>query len=163
MKLRHAKIVVALMLVGLLSACEAHATNTPAPASQPTERPAPPTQAIETIPAATKTAQPTTVPNTEPAAQASPVSFANDVLPLLESRCKNCHGGNRTEEGLVLLTYADIMKGSKNGPVVSPGNADSSLLVELLVEQKMPKRGPKLTSPQVQLIIDWINQGAMEN
>lgn len=91
------------------------------------------------------------------------VSFAVDILPLFESRCKNCHGGNRIEEGLVLLSYADIMKGSQNGPVVTPGSANNSLLVELLVNQKMPKRGPKLTPSQIQPIIDWINQGALEN
>jgi hypothetical protein len=25
----------------------------------------------------------------------------------------NCHGGNRTEEGLSLKTYADVMTGSR--------------------------------------------------
>jgi hypothetical protein len=55
------------------------------------------------------------------------------------------------------------MKGSDNGPVVTPGNADNSLLVELLLNQKMPKRGPKFTPAQIQIIIDWINQGALDN
>jgi len=27
----------------------------------------------------------------------------------------------------------------------------------------MPKRGPKLTPDQVQLVVDWINQGALDN
>jgi hypothetical protein len=91
------------------------------------------------------------------------VSFANDVLPIIQSRCINCHGGDRTEEGLVMLTYADIIAGSDNGPVVIPGDAEHSLLAELVSTQKMPKRGPKLTPPQVQVIIDWINQGALDN
>jgi hypothetical protein len=47
--------------------------------------------------------------------------------------------------------------------VVNAGSADNSLLVEQVVSQEMPKRGPKLTPPQVQLIIDWINQGALDN
>ena len=55
------------------------------------------------------------------------------------------------------------MSGSKNGAVVTPGDADSSLLVEMLVNQEMPKRGPKLTPTQIQPIIDWINQGALDN
>ena len=106
---------------------------------------------------------PTEVPATQISSQGTAVSFASDVLPIFESRCKNCHGGNKIEEGLVLLSYADIIKGSKNGPVVIPGSANDSLLVELLVNQKMPKRGPKLTPSQIQPIIDWINQGALEN
>jgi len=37
------------------------------------------------------------------------------------------------------------------------------LLVELVTTQKMPKRGPKLTPPQIQIITDWVNQGALNN
>jgi hypothetical protein len=55
------------------------------------------------------------------------------------------------------------MAGSDNGPVIAPGDAANSLLVEMVATQKMPKRGPKLTPPQVQLITDWVNQGALDN
>jgi hypothetical protein len=55
------------------------------------------------------------------------------------------------------------MAGSDNGAVIIPGNADESLLVDLIVNNEMPKRGPQLTPPQVQLIIDWVNQGALDN
>jgi len=33
----------------------------------------------------------------------------------------------------------------------------------MVTTQKMPKRGPKLTPDQVQLITDWVNQGALDN
>ena len=62
-----------------------------------------------------------------------------------------------------MKSYADIMAGSDNGPVIVPGDADNSLMVELLLANKMPKRGPKLTPPQTQLIVDWVNQGALDN
>jgi hypothetical protein len=91
------------------------------------------------------------------------VSFAHDVLPIIESRCINCHGGQRTEKNLSLKTYADMMQGSDDGPVVTAGNPADSKLIELIVAQKMPKRGPKLTPPQVQLIADWVDQGALNN
>ncbi|HSL43898.1 MAG TPA: c-type cytochrome domain-containing protein, partial [Anaerolineales bacterium] len=84
-------------------------------------------------------------------------------MPIIQSRCINCHGGDRTEEGLSMNTHAEIMAGSDNGSVVTPGDAADSLLVELVATQKMPKRGPKLTPPQVQLITDWVNQGALDN
>jgi hypothetical protein len=155
----HAALVIALLIVGLLSACGVQATDTPASVSEPTEVSVEPTQAMTEASAPSDTA----VPATQASSQGTTVSFANDILPLLESRCKNCHGGNKIEEGLLLLSYADIIKGSKNGPIVTPGSADNSLLVELLVNQKMPKRGPKLTTSQIQPIIDWINQGALEN
>jgi len=170
----HARILITLWIVGLLSACGPQATNTPISASQLTEPAAAPTQAVANTSAPTDTAIPasspvpptevhTEVPTTQTSSQGVTVSFANDVLPILNSRCANCHGGNRTEEGLILLTYADIVRGSDNGPVIVAGNADGSFLVEQVVSQEMPKRGPKLTPPQIQLIIDWINQGALEN
>jgi hypothetical protein len=170
MKSMHAALVIAPLIVVLVSACGAQAMNTPAAASEATKVSVEPTQAMtEASPAsdaavlASSPIPTTNIPSTQESSQGITVSFADDILPLLESRCKNCHGGNKTEEGLILLSYADVMKGSDNGLVVNPGQADNSLLVELLIEQKMPKRGPKLTSPQIQLIIDWINQGALDN
>jgi hypothetical protein len=91
------------------------------------------------------------------------VSFANDVFPIIDSRCINCHGGERTEEGLVMFTHADLMAGSDNGPVIVPGDPTNSLLVELVTSQKMPKRGPKLTPSQVQIITAWVADGAPNN
>jgi len=168
----HARIVITLLMIGLLSACGIQATNMPT--SQPSDPAAPPTQAVANTSAPTDTAilksspvlpneVPTDIPATQAASQGTTVSFTNDILPIFNSRCANCHGGNRTEEGLVLLTYADVLKGSDNGPVIIAGNADASFLVDQLVNQEMPKRGPKLTPPQIQLIIDWINQGALDN
>jgi hypothetical protein len=62
-----------------------------------------------------------------------------------------------------MKTHAAIMAGSKNGPVVTPGDAANSTMAQLVLEGKMPKRGPKLTPDQVQLIVAWINQGAQDN
>ncbi len=153
-------VIILILLIGLLSACGAQPTDAPA---SPSLEPAAPTQT--SLP--TATALPTiiipTTPPTESSNQTATVSFANDILPILDSRCKNCHGGQRLEEGLNLTTYAHLMAGSENGSVVAPGDADNSLLAEQVVSQEMPKRGPKLTPPQVQLIIDWINQGALDN
>ncbi len=67
------------------------------------------------------------------------------------------------EKDLNLKTYTDMMAGSENGPVVTAGDAAHSKLVELITNQKMPKRGPKLTPPQVELITEWVNQGALNN
>ena len=164
------KLFILILLIGLLTAaCGTQPTD--APASTPTKKPATPTQTFTNTPAPTDTAIPTntTVPTdtafpaTQGASQAATVSFASDIQPLLKSRCGSCHGGNKTEEGLNLLSYQAIIKGSDNGPVVNAGAADNSLLVEMVVSQEMPKRGPKLTPPQVQLIIDWVNQGALDN
>lgn len=159
------KLLIFILIAGLISACGSQPTE--APASPPTEEPAPATQAPTNPPAPTaEAASPTEVPAEQPTAApaaSTGVSFANDILPILNSRCLNCHGGDRIEEGLLVGSYGELMAGSANGPVIVPGDAAGSLLVELVENQKMPKRGPKLTPPQVQLIVDWVNQGALNN
>ncbi len=151
MKVRFAAL---LLVAGLLTACGSQTTQTPASASQPTKAVVSATDT--SAPAATEAAG-----TTEPAE--SSVSFTDDILPILESRCVNCHGGDRLEKGLSVRTYGDLMSGSENGPVVVAGDAANSKLVQMIANQKMPKRGPKLTPPQLQLIIDWVNQGAQDN
>ena len=97
------------------------------------------------------------------AAPSIEVSYANDVHPVLESRCGSCHMGEFVSEGLDMNTYESLMVGSQNGPVINPGDARDSLLIQKVIEGKMPKRGPKLTPAQIQMITDWINAGALNN
>jgi mono/diheme cytochrome c family protein len=93
----------------------------------------------------------------------SDVSYTKDVRPLLESRCGACHMGNMVSAGLNMKTYQSLMAGSQNGPVIIASDAHGSLLVKKLLAGEMPKRGPKLTPNQIQLITDWINAGALDN
>jgi hypothetical protein len=81
----------------------------------------------------------------------------------LENRCVKCHGGERTEEGLALNTYADVMAGSWNGPAVIPGDAEGSYLLELIISGDMPKRAPRLLPAEIRFITEWINAGALDN
>jgi hypothetical protein len=150
-----------IFLIASLAAC-AGAQSPTAPPPPATDLPAT-EAATATIPVATDTSEPTPAPATEPPAGGGAVSFAADILPVLESRCAGCHGGQRTEEGLNLLSHAGVMAGSENGQVLVAGDAANSKLATLVAEGKMPKRGPKLTPDQVQLIVDWINGGAQNN
>lgn len=159
MKSMKVQLVVLLLIVGLLSACASQGTNTPAP--QPTEAAVSVTEAPATGAPAAATESPAA--STEAPASGATVSFANDILPLFQSRCVNCHGGERTSKGLSLNSYNAVMAGSENGPVVTPGDGANSTLAQMVANGKMPKRGPKLTPDQVQLIVDWINQGALNN
>jgi len=71
--------------------------------------------------------------------------------------------GTFVSEGLDMDTYESLLAGSQNGPVIIPGNAHNSLLIQKVTEGTMPKRGPKLTPVQIQIITDWINAGAPNN
>ena len=149
-----------LLTVALLSACGGQAAPATSEAA-PTQAAVQPTDVSSTEPA--PTAAPTNAAVTEQAAAPASVSFANDIVPILESRCIQCHGGDQTKKGLDMKTYESLMAGSENGAVISTGDAGNSLLIDQLVQGKMPKKGPKLTPNQVQLITDWINAGAQNN
>lgn len=123
----------------------------PSQTANPTETTAPTAETVTETPAATTSSQ------------LQAVSFTNDVMPILETYCQKCHGLERVKEGLDMTTYENLMAGSFNGSVVTPGNANDSLLVELIIKNKMPDRGPKVSQGELQTIIDWVNQGAINN
>lgn len=91
-------------------------------------------------------------------------SFQNDVLPILAQRCAlaGCHvaGGPR---GVDLSDYAAVMQGGQRGAIVVAGDAAGSELVNQIVTGKMPPGGPPLEAAEIQLITDWINDGAKDN
>jgi len=156
-------LIVSVVLVGCGTQSTPEPTSTQAPLAdvQPVSPPQEaPTEMAEPAPTDIPTEAPSEAPTDAPAGE---VSFANDVMPIIQSRCINCHGGDRIEEGLLMRSYDELMAGSDNGPVIAPGDVANSLLVELVTNQKMPKRGPKLTPPQVQLITDWVAAGAPNN
>ena len=91
-------------------------------------------------------------------------SFNADILPILTSRCAfaGCHvaGG---PDGIDLRTYDTVIAGGEDDDTVIAGDARESELVEQIVEGEMPPDGPPLPAAQIQLIIDWINEGAKDN
>ena len=91
-------------------------------------------------------------------------SFQDDILPILTNRCAfaGCHVA-RGPDGVDLRTYDAVMAGGHDGAIVIAGNARRSELVEEIVEGEMPPDGPPLPAAQIQLIIDWINEGAKNN
>ena len=91
------------------------------------------------------------------------VSFQKNVLPIFQQHCLKCHGNDNPEEGLELTKYRTVMTGSENGSVVEPGDPDNSYLVKMIVSKKMPKKGPPLSSTDIETIIAWIKAGAKDN
>ena len=94
----------------------------------------------------------------------SPVDYLRDVKPLLEKRCFACHGGLAQKSGLRLDTGVLIRQGGTSGPVVMPGKATESVLIERVTETeaslRMPPDGPALSPMEVALLSAWIDQGA---
>jgi mono/diheme cytochrome c family protein len=104
-----------------------------------------------------------TTPLTSTGTVTATVSFQREVLPIFTEICVKCHGGEKTQKSLVLKSYDDLMQGSEDGPVIEPGDPANSLLVQMVVQGKMPKNGPKLLPRQIQIITDWVKAGAPDN
>lgn len=99
------------------------------------------------------------------------LSFAKDVQPLLDSRCGGCHVPGQVgyeASGLSVASYEALLKGTKFGPVVLPGDPLSSTLT-MLVEGRadpsirMPHGGAALPAAEQKILRDWVAQGAMNN
>jgi uncharacterized membrane protein len=99
------------------------------------------------------------------------VSFKLDVEHVFERRCMPCHapgGEGATENGMVLSTYEGVMKGTKFGPMVVPGDPQASNLMRLIewrasAQLRMPHNRKQLSACERGVIREWIRQGAKDN
>ena len=96
-----------------------------------------------------------------PAWAASKVEFESDILPLLASKCGACHGTASPQADLSLATHQSILDGGKAGPAVFAKAPEKSLLMQKVVSGAMPPVGDKLTDAEIQVLRDWIHQGAL--
>ena len=96
-------------------------------------------------------------------AQSARIDFAQDVHPILATKCFACHGGDKRSGGLSLQEYSDVLKGGRSGAAIIPGDSKSSLLMLRVTgvnAPQMPLAGPKLTEQEVATIRTWIDEGA---
>lgn len=94
------------------------------------------------------------------------VYFTNTILPLITSRCamSGCHNTpTETNDSIVLTNYAQIML------YVEPGDLNSSELWDDAIAETDPDKimpppdATALTANEMELIADWIEQGAQNN
>jgi len=85
--------------------------------------------------------------------------FQERIFPVFDRNCLVCHGGSVQRAGLDLRSKQSLLRGSGNGPVLRPGNAQQSLLYQLITHQKEPAMpmGGKLGRDEVAAIAAWIN------
>jgi uncharacterized membrane protein len=100
------------------------------------------------------------------------ISFVQDIQPILQKHCMECHNPGGTgflASGLDMSTHQSLLKGTKFGPVIKAGDSLSSTLI-ILVEGKadpslkMPHGDRKsLSAAEIKTLRLWIDQGAMNN
>ena len=100
------------------------------------------------------------------------VSYSKDVKPVLDQYCIECHqaGGEGTvASGFATDSYENLMKGTRNGPMVIAGDAEGSNLIVLMEGRADPSismphgKQDSVPKQQIQEIRKWIEQGAKNN
>lgn len=94
-----------------------------------------------------------------------PISYNKDIRPIINAKCISCHGGVKQSGGFSMLFEEEAMAMTKSGkPAIIPGNSRKSELVKRLrhvdEELRMPLDRDALSEHEIQLISDWIDQGA---
>lgn len=93
------------------------------------------------------------------------VYFQNTILPLVVSSCATtgCHDKASHRDGIILTDYASIIRTGE----IKPGDPNDSEFFESLTDDgddlMPPPPYSPLNSDQIQLIKQWIAQGAKDN
>lgn len=100
------------------------------------------------------------------------ISFKDDIQPIFHDYCLNCHipgGKGYVKSGLDLSSYENLMKGTKYGAVIKPGDSFTSALVVGIEGRTSPALkmpwgiNGTLSKAHINLIKRWVDQGAKNN
>ncbi len=93
------------------------------------------------------------------------IDYFEQVKPLLEAKCYDCHQGSKIKGELRLDTReAALAGGEYDGPAVSPGSVDDSSVIWRIRHDAgddiMPPKGDPLAKEEIALLEKWIEEGA---
>ena len=97
---------------------------------------------------------------------AAPVSYYNDIRPLIQRSCQGCHQPANKMGGLLLTEYEGIQKGGQKGPIFESGNAGASRIIGYLTGKevpRMPMGGEPLPEAEINLFRRWIDEGTKDD
>ena len=94
-----------------------------------------------------------------------PVSFREQIAPILLEKCQTCHGPAQQKGGYRTDTFEFLSRNEDDAdPVLVPGQPEKSDLYTLLVAEdaadRMPHKADALPREQTELVKRWIAEGA---
>jgi hypothetical protein len=101
----------------------------------------------------------TTTPRPQPGIAAGELSFTKQIAPLLVGKCGKCHV-SAAKGQFSMATFASLMRGNKDGPVILPGKGTGSRIVEVIESGDMPRGGGQVAKDELAMLSKWIDQGA---
>jgi uncharacterized membrane protein len=101
------------------------------------------------------------------------ISYQSDVAPILQEKCRRCHippdGAGYVSTGLNMESYDTLMHGTIFGEVIIPGDSRRSIFNKLTEGRageamRMPHgTAEPLTPEEIEVLKQWVNQGALYN
>ena len=94
-----------------------------------------------------------------------PVSFINDVAPILKENCYGCHGSKNPKGKLDMTKFVSFQKGGTKDTPFQPGKPDDSYILDVLTTKDGRHMPPKdiadpLPPAKIAVIQQWIQEGA---
>jgi len=94
------------------------------------------------------------------------VDFSQEVLPVLQRACFECHGSEVAKAGLRLHEKMGALEGSDHQAVIIPGKPEESELLRRVSlprndKEAMPRRGNPLKQTEIAILREWIAVGAV--
>ena len=90
------------------------------------------------------------------------VSYSEDIMPLWEGQCYNCHQGNIPPDLSPEVSYESLLDG-----FVEAGDSENSILYLSLIHapnvSPMPTPNEIWPVSKTALVKAWIDQGALDN
>jgi len=104
-------------------------------------------------------------PASSAAAPKGPVSFINDVAPILKKNCFGCHGVKNPKGKLDMTKYETFRKGGTKDDPIAPGKPDESFIILALTATDKTRMPPQETADplkkeEIAVIEQWIKEGA---
>ncbi len=95
-----------------------------------------------------------------------PIDFEQQVRPLFQKYCYECHSGEQAKSGFRLDVKAAAFRGGElYGPSIHAGRPSDSPLWQFVAdpdaELPMPPEGPRLSPEEIELLRAWILSGAV--
>jgi cytochrome c/WD40 domain-containing protein len=96
----------------------------------------------------------------------SKTTYTDHVRPILREYCFSCHNQNKAQNDLKVDSYETLMEGGASGPIIEPGDLESSWFWDLITHQdepSMPPNADKMPDDKLAMIRKWIEGGALKD
>ncbi|HBJ34842.1 MAG TPA: hypothetical protein DDZ51_08785 [Planctomycetaceae bacterium] len=88
------------------------------------------------------------------------VSFTEQIAPIFHNRCVACHNIRNAQGRYNMANFHALISESESGHAISPGQADQSLLVQMIEDGSMPFDADPLSEAEITLVRRWVDLGA---